>query len=99
LCATRDGVTSALCATRHTLTSRLGIVDYRVGVAAGRTSIVALVVFAAALSSVDALRRSQVTNWLQETALADLAANEVVDTILKGVDLLNPRELGLVEGI
>ena len=58
-----------------------------------------VLVLAAALGAVDAFLGEGVANALQSTAFADLAADDVVDTILGLVDGLDAGDLGLVEGV
>lgn len=57
----------------------------------------ALLVLAAALSAVEAFLGEQVADGLEEATLADLAGNGVVDAVLQRVNLLDARDLGLVE--
>lgn len=62
-----------------------------------RGRVAAVLALALALGAVGALLGGEVADGLQEAALADLPADEVVDAVLEGVDLLDARDLGLVE--
>lgn len=57
------------------------------------------VVLAATLSAVHAFLGESVANALQGAALAELAADEVVDAILSLVNGLDAGDLGLVESV
>lgn len=68
-----------------------------VGHTARRTIIGALVVLAAPLGAVHAFLGCIVAQWLREPALADLAADEVVNAVLEVVDLVDTGNLCFVE--
>jgi hypothetical protein len=57
------------------------------------------VVFAATLSAVDTLLGESVSDALQSATLAELAGDEVVDTVLGLVDGLDAGDFGLIEGV
>lgn len=63
------------------------------------TGVAYRIVFAATLSAVNALLGESVADTLQSAALAELAGDEVVDTVLSLVDGLNASDFGLVKGV
>jgi hypothetical protein len=71
---------------------------YRFGAWAG-VGIAYRVVLAATLSAVDTLLGESVSDALQSAALAELAGDEVVDTVLGLVDGLDASDFGLVESV
>jgi hypothetical protein len=85
--------------TSNALPRTLSILDNRITVARRRAAIVPLVVFPAALGSVDAFFRHHVTDGSEEAVVADLVADEVVDVVLELVDLWDAGDFGFVEGV
>lgn len=59
----------------------------------------ARLVFAAALGAVDAFLGDSIADGLQHASLADLAADQVVDAVLRLVNGLDARDFGFVEGV
>lgn len=92
--------TGTLSSIQNPTTNRLSTLSDRVDNRTRRaTHIVSVVVFALALGAVDAFLGEGVAHGCEQTILADLAGNETVDAVLKGIDLLDACYFGLVEGV
>jgi hypothetical protein len=87
--------TSALRTTGHTAASTLHATHRTVTVATKRSAT--LIVLSTSLGPVDTFLGCHVADGLEEAALADLAADEIVDAVLELVDLIDAGNFGLVE--
>ena len=92
--AARGGTGDLLSSLRRTTNDCVTALGKRAGLF-GR--VATFVVLALALGAVDALPGGHVADGLGEATLPDLAGDEVVDAVLKGIDLLDAGDLGLVE--
>lgn len=100
---TTNTVRTTLGSTRSLLSTSSQAANNSVASCGHRASrlgnVATLIIPTAALSTVDSLAGKKVSDGLAETALANLAGNEVVDAVLERVDLLDARHLRLVEGV
>jgi hypothetical protein len=92
--------TGTLRASRKTARTSLNSIRSTLSIPTQRAlslNRLSLVILAAPLSTVDTFLGDGITEWLCDSSLADLAADEAVDAVLEVVDLGYACDFGLVE--